>query len=61
MWWRKGVWEESEGEICVFSRHANISCLPPKQHDGATLIAGGRLWFDAIDYPARWGLQSVAI
>lgn len=34
--------------------------LPPEQHDGATLIAGSRLWFDAIDYPAHWGLQSLA-
>lgn len=24
-----------------------------------SLSAGGRLWLDAIDYPAHWGLQSL--
>lgn len=52
-------WGKSQREKYEFSLSMLI-LLPPKQRDGATLIAGGRLWFDAIDYPAHWGLQSVA-
>lgn len=40
---------------------SDISHLSHKQHAGAILVAGGRLWFDAIDYPVHWGLQSSAV
>lgn len=58
-WWMRRR-KAAEGEIWVFSRRVNNSHLPPKQHDGATLIAGSHLWFEVIDYPDHWGLQTVA-
>lgn len=47
-----------EEDIRVLGGRVHHFQLPPKRRDGATLLAGGHLWSEAIDYAGRRGRPS---